>query len=82
MKAHYQEVTDSNNIPQITTIWIYDYEPNQMPLARKKLDDLLTIYAGRDGHNVYQHTEPDTVAATIIFDVDKLKMKERTVVLP
>jgi hypothetical protein len=73
MKAELKEFKDQNGNVVMAVIWIivppFDY--TAMNAARIKLNDFISQYVGHNGHNVYQHTEKDTVSAIISFDLDK-----------
>jgi hypothetical protein len=73
MKAELKEFKDQNNNVVMAVIWVIvrplDYPA--MNTARIKLNDYLSTYVRHRGHNVYMHTERDSVSAIISFDLDK-----------
>ncbi len=72
MKAELKEFKDGNDKLVMAVIWIivppYDYAA--MNTSRIKINDFISQYVGHRGHNVYMHTEKDTVSAIITFDLD------------
>jgi hypothetical protein len=72
MNAELKEFFDKNGNIVVAVIWVtaYPFNVNQMNLARVKLNDFISNYVGNRGHNVYMHTENDTVSATITFDLN------------
>jgi hypothetical protein len=72
MKAELKEFTDKNGTVVIAVVWVIAIPFNvaQMNVARMKLNDFISNYVGTRGHNVYMHTEKDTVSAIITFDLN------------
>lgn len=72
MNAELKEFFDKNGNIVVAVIWVTasPFNVNQMNLARVKLNDFISNYVGNKGHNVYMHTEDDTVSATITFDLN------------
>jgi len=72
MNAELKEFKDQNGRVFIAVIWII------IPLsdilarndARVRLNNYISSYVDNRGHNVYLHTERDTVSAIITFDLD------------
>lgn len=72
MKAHLKEFTAKNDEVIIAVTWVTaaPFNAAQMNMARMKLNDFISNYVGSRGHNVYMHTEKDTVSAIITFDLN------------
>lgn len=72
MNAELKEFFDKNGKIVVAVIWVTasPFNVTQMNLARVKLNDFISNYVGTKGHNVYMHTENDTVSATITFDLN------------
>lgn len=72
MNAELKEFFDTNGNIVIAVVWVTaaPFNVEQMNLARVKLNDFISKYVGKKGHNVYLHTENDTVSATITFGLN------------
>jgi hypothetical protein len=72
MKAELKEFSDKNGQVVLAVIWVIAIPFNvaQMNMARMKLNDFISNYIGSRTHNVYLHTEKDTVSAIITFDLN------------
>jgi hypothetical protein len=73
MNAELKEFFDTNGNIVVAVVWVTaaPFNVAQMNLARIKLNNFISTYVGNKGHNVYLHTENDTVSATITFDLNK-----------
>jgi hypothetical protein len=72
MKANIQEFKDENGKIVMTKIWaISPNNAEALSEARSKIYNFIWDYVGNRGHNVFMHTENDTVAAVITFDLEK-----------
>lgn len=73
MQAELKEFKDSNQNVVMAVIWIMvpPFDSRQMIMARNKLNEFISNYVGNRSHNVYMHTEKDTVSAIISFELDK-----------
>ena len=72
MQAQIKEFKNQNGVVVMTVIWVSANHTNvaEMNTARVKLNNYISTYVGSRGHNVYMHTENDTVSATITFDLN------------
>jgi hypothetical protein len=72
MEAELKEFTDNNSNIVMSVIWVSADHTNIdiMNEARVRLNNYISEYVGRRGHNLYMHTENDTVSATIMFDLN------------
>ena len=72
MDAELKEFTDRNQNIAIAVIWVSADHTNiaEMNEARVRLNNFISNYVGTRGHNIYMHTENDTVAATIMFNIN------------
>jgi hypothetical protein len=72
MEAELKEFTNNNGDIVMAVIWVSaDYTNIEvMKEARVRLNNYISNYVGRRGHNLYMHTERDTVSATIMFDLN------------
>ncbi|MCX6312078.1 MAG: hypothetical protein NT084_10645 [Bacteroidetes bacterium] len=72
MKAFIKRFNDENGKEIMATIWaISPTNPDALAQARSKIYNYIGNYVGNRGHNVFMHTENDTVAAVITFGLDK-----------
>lgn len=74
MKAHIKELKSQQGKSAVTIIWVSASPSNPMEMAeaRTRLNNYINRYVGNEGHNVYLHSEGDTVAAVITFDINSL----------
>jgi hypothetical protein len=74
MNAELKEFLDANGNVCIAIIWVtaLPFNNNQMNLARGSLNNYISNYVGNRGHNIYMHTQNDTVSAVITFDLNNL----------
>jgi hypothetical protein len=72
MNAQLQEIKDGNGNTYIAVIGVIvaPADVAAMNYARVRLNDFITNYVGKRLHNVYMHTENDTVSAVITFDLN------------
>lgn len=73
MNAELKEFFDATNEIVVAIVWVTAAPNNvaQMNLARVKLNEFISNYVANKGHNIYMHTENDTVSATIVYDINK-----------
>ena len=72
MNAKIKEFFDGNNLV-MAVIWVIvsPYNVQEMNTARVRLNNYISEYIGTRGHNIYMHTENDTISVIIIFDINK-----------
>jgi hypothetical protein len=77
MNAELKEFFDTNGHIVVAVVWVIaaPFNVAQMNLARVKLNNFISNYVGNMGHNVYLHTENDTVSAIITFDLNRFPGK-------
>jgi hypothetical protein len=73
MNAVIKEIKDANGKVALAGVWVVvePHNSSEMNVARLKLDNYISNYIGNRTHNIYIHSEKDTVAAIMIFDIDK-----------
>ena len=78
MIGYIKELKSKQGNRAVTIIWVSasPSNPNEMAEARTRLSNYINEYVGNDGHNVYIHSEGDTVAAVITFDINNLPGEE------
>jgi hypothetical protein len=80
MKADLKEFTDENGKIIMARIWATSpTNAESLALARAKIYNYISVYVGNRGHNVFMHTENDTVAAVVTFDLEKYDGKSITI---
>jgi hypothetical protein len=72
MNAELKEFTDRNGNLIMAVIWVIaaPFNVATMNNARVRLNTYISNYVGTRGHNIYMHTENDTVSAIITFDLN------------
>ncbi len=72
MRAELKEFKDTAGKVFIAVIWVHaDHtNPAEMNEAQVRLINYLSTYIGRRGHNLYIHTEMDTVSAIVSIDLN------------
>jgi hypothetical protein len=72
MEAELKEFTNGNGSVVMAVIWVSADHTNiaVMNDARVRLNNFISNYVGRREHNLYMHTERDTVSATIMSDLN------------
>lgn len=72
MKAEKKEFFDNEGNLVMARIWAScPVDKDALSAATIKLHTYVMNYVGRRGHNLYMHTEWDTVAFVITFDLNK-----------
>jgi hypothetical protein len=72
LDAELKEFMDRNGNIAMAVIWVSADHTNIAVIndARVRLNNFISNYVGTRGHNIYMHTENDTVSATIMFDLN------------
>lgn len=73
MKAYLKEVKDAQGNIVLAIITLLVQDQKKLNEARVKLNIYISDYIGGRGHNIYLHTEADTISAVITFDSDKIE---------
>lgn len=62
----------------MTVIWVSapPNNPDMINEAYRRLGNYVSSHVGRRGHNVYIHTQLDTVAAIITYDLNQFDGEE------
>lgn len=79
MNTILREVKDAKGKIAVVIISVQasPFNPQQMAAARVQLNHAIDNCVGHRGHNIYIHSKPDTVSATIVFDINDLDYTEK-----